>query len=152
MLRGESLYTLKCMMCHQAGGLGVPPLFPPLAKSDWLMEDRERAILALAQGLNGKISVNGKEYEGAMPTQILNDQEAADVLTFITNSWGNQAEVFSEEEVEKARLKSRFPTYALLVKAHSYQPLPAPPKGWELNEVARLEEFPTRLAKSGKTG
>ncbi len=153
MKRGKVIYDTMCTMCHQAGGAGVPPVFPPLAKSDWLMEDRVRAVHVLAQGLTGEITVNGAIYDGKMPAQMLDNGQAADVLTYITNSWGNQAEPFTPEEVAAARLKSKFPTYEKLVKASSYQPLPEPPSGWKVEEVARLnEEFPTRMAGPAADG
>src|SRR5207248_6970872 len=36
MKRGEKLFTEKCAMCHQPNGAGVPPVYPPLARSEWL--------------------------------------------------------------------------------------------------------------------
>jgi glucose/arabinose dehydrogenase/mono/diheme cytochrome c family protein len=150
--RGEVLYATNCSMCHQASGMGVPPVFPPLSKSDWLMANRKRAILVLAQGLQGEIQVNGHKYNGVMPAQMLDDQQAADVLSFITNSWGNQAQPFTQEEVASARLESRFPTYEELLKENSYQALPQAPTGWVLEEVVRLNEFPSRLAGPDKDG
>ncbi len=152
MDRGEAIYAEKCAMCHQAAGLGVPPVFPPLAESDWLMEDRERAVKVLAEGLKKEIVVNGKTYDGAMPAQFLDDTQAADVMTFITNSWGNRAPAFTPEEVAEARKKSRYKTYEALVKAHSYQPLAKAPEGWVLEEVVRLDAFVNRLAGPDKDG
>jgi len=146
MERGKTIYDTTCVMCHQAGGVGIPPTFPPLAESDWLMADRVRAIRVLAEGLEGDIVVNGIRYEGRMPAQMLDDAQLADVMTYITNSWGNEAEPFGTEEVKAARLQSRFPTYEKLVAASSYQGLPEPPPGWKVEEVTRLTEFATRLA------
>ena len=145
MARGQKIYDTMCAMCHQAAGAGVPPVFPPLAESDWLMEDRARAVKVLAEGLEGEIVVNGTRYEGKMPAQMLDDSQVADVMTFITNSWGNEAPAFTPEEVAEARSKSRFPTYEKLLMASAYENLPEPPAGWKVEEVARLTEFPTRL-------
>lgn len=152
MERGKVIYDTMCLMCHQAGGAGVPPIFPPLAKSDWLMKDRARAVRVIAEGLEGEISVNGTAYKGKMPAQMLDDGQVADVLTFITNSWGNKAEAFTLEEVAAARAESKYPTYEKLVRASSYQPLAEPPAGWKVEEVARLDEFPTRLARPAEDG
>ena len=150
MKRGAELYAAHCAMCHQVAGGGVPPAFPPLAGSDWLMSDRKRAVRVLAEGLSEKITVNGQVYDGIMPAQMLNDRQAADVLTFITNSWGNKADPFTPEEVATARLGTRFPIYEHLVAATSYRPLPPAPTGWEITEIAKLSAYPTRFA--GHTG
>lgn len=43
-VNGEEGYKNKCFACHQANGEGIANTFPPLANSDYLMADRERAI------------------------------------------------------------------------------------------------------------
>jgi glucose/arabinose dehydrogenase/cytochrome c5 len=149
MERGAALYAAKCAMCHQINGAGVPPVYPPLAKSDWMMANRSRAIRVLCEGLEGPITVNGQKYTNVMPAQVLDDQASADVLTYATNSWGNSADPFSADEVAGVRKQSRFATYDLLLKATAFQPLPKPPKGWKVREVAQLPEFCTRLATRG---
>src|SRR5437879_6153610 len=60
--RGKQLYQQHCFICHQASGQGAPGIFPPLAKSDFLMADKPRSIRILCEGLNGKITVNGRDY------------------------------------------------------------------------------------------
>ena len=149
MQRGAALYAAKCALCHQINGAGVPPVYPPLAKSDWMMANRARAVRVLCEGLEGPISVNGQQFTNVMPAQVLDDQGVADVLTYAMNSWGNSAEPFAANEVFEARKKSRFPTYDLLLKATAFQSLPVPPKGWNVREVAQLPEFCTRLATRG---
>jgi glucose/arabinose dehydrogenase/mono/diheme cytochrome c family protein len=149
MKRGGEIYLAKCALCHQVGGKGVPPIYPPLAQSDWLMADRVRAIKVLCEGLEGPIVVNGVRYENAMPAQVLNDQEVADVLTYSVNSWGNEAPAFTADEVRAARARSRFPTFEKLLAAAAFQPLPQPPEGWIVREVVQLPEFCTRLATKG---
>lgn len=128
-------------------------MFPPLAKSDWLVNHRERSIRAICEGLSGKIQVNGADYEGSMPAQALSDREAADVLNYVGTSWGNKSAPFSPEEVKVVRAQTRFPTYDVLVRASAYQPLPKPPDGFEVREVVRLPEgeFGTRLAGDGQS-
>ena len=147
--RGARIYAEKCLMCHQAAGQGAPPVFPPLAHSDWLEAHREGAILALAQGLGDPLVVNGVAYHNVMPAQVLDDTQVADVLSYVTSSWGNSARAFTVEEVRAARGKSRFKTFAELTKASSYQPLPAPPAGCTLRTVCELPEFFTRMASDG---
>lgn len=87
--KGKQVYAKLCVACHQATGLGIPGAFPPLAKSDYLNKDANRAIKGVVKGLNGPIVVNGVKYNGAMPPAALSDQEIADALTYVYNSWGN---------------------------------------------------------------
>ncbi|CAM1347674.1 copper-containing nitrite reductase [Tenacibaculum crassostreae] len=86
---GKQIYTKTCFACHQANGEGIPNAFPPLAKSDYLNADVKRAIDIILHGKTGEITVNGQKYNSVMTKQALNDQEVADVLTYVYNSWGN---------------------------------------------------------------
>ena len=147
--RGEKIFVEKCAMCHQIAGTGVPPVYPPLAQSDWFAADRARTIKVLCEGLSGPIEVRGQKYANTMPAQVLDDAQVADVLSYIGASWGNAVKAFTVEEVVAARAKSGFKTYADLVKATAYPPLPKAPEGWHVREVAQLPEFCTRLATRG---
>ncbi|MDQ3622529.1 MAG: PQQ-dependent sugar dehydrogenase [Verrucomicrobiota bacterium] len=146
MQRGEKIYAEKCLLCHQAAGQGAPPIFPPLASSDWLTGDGSRAIRAVVEGLSGPIQVNGVVYDNAMPAQVLDDQQVADVLTYVSNSWGDQRGAFSASQVREVRGMTRFKTFDALVQASTYQPLPRPPRGFKVRTVAELPEFFTRMA------
>ncbi len=150
LTRGKLSYLQHCVICHQSGGQGSPGAFPPLAKSDYLMGDKQRVILALVQGLSGPITVNGVKFNGTMPPATLDDQKVADVLTYVRNSFGNAGEPVTAEEVKTVRARSRFPTYEALMKASAYPPLPPPPAGFTLREVARLTDHGTRLASDGR--
>ncbi len=90
-LFGKRVYEQNCMACHQSSGTGIPGAFPPLAGSDYLLTDKERAIKVVMNGLTGKIMVNGTEYNGVMPAVRLNDEQIANVLTYVLNNWGNEA-------------------------------------------------------------
>ena len=90
-IRGKLIYLNYCLICHQENGEGMSGVFPPLAGSDYLMKDIKRAIRTIIYGENGEISVNGITYFGDMPGQDLTDQEIADVVNYIQNSWGNKA-------------------------------------------------------------
>jgi glucose/arabinose dehydrogenase/mono/diheme cytochrome c family protein len=147
--RGAKIYTEKCLMCHQPNGGGAPPVYPPLAGSDWLQADRSRAIRVLCEGLSGPITVKDVRYQNNMPAQVLDDQQAADVLTFVGASWENRMPPFTATEIANARRTSKFPTFQALVKAAEYQPLPKPFPGWKLSEFARLPEFCSRLISNG---
>ncbi|MEO6785019.1 MAG: PQQ-dependent sugar dehydrogenase [Chthoniobacteraceae bacterium] len=150
--RGERIFLQTCIVCHQATGQGAPPVFPPLAQSDWIKGNRERAIRALCEGLGGPIRVNGADYNNQMPVQPLDDPSVADVLTFVFSSWGNAERAVTSDEVTKVRLTSKFPTYEALLRAHAFLPLPAAPKGMKLREVVQLPDFATRLAGPDKDG
>lgn len=100
MDRGEAIYSDFCITCHLPNGKGVPNTFPPLAKSDFLMNKRKESIRAIKFGQSGKITVNGKVYNNVMAPLGLDDQEIADVMNFITNSWGNtNNKLITEQEV-----------------------------------------------------
>jgi nitrite reductase (NO-forming) len=104
LARGEAVYQGTCSTCHQAEGQGLAAVFPPLAKSDYLMEDRERSIHVVLAGLSGPITVNGRSYNNVMPSWAhLTDHEIADVLSYVRNSFGNQGEAVSTDEVAKVR-------------------------------------------------
>ncbi len=103
MALGHKIYEQSCFACHQPEGEGVPHAFPPLAKSDFLNADVSRAIDVVIHGKRGPITVNGEDYDGVMPAQNLSDQEAAAIMTYIYNSWGNNGTVVTEDMVKKVR-------------------------------------------------
>ncbi|HSN70972.1 MAG TPA: cytochrome D1 domain-containing protein, partial [Steroidobacteraceae bacterium] len=104
MTAGKKVYETACLACHQADGRGVPGAFPPLAASDYLLEDPHRGVLATVGGLEGRIVVNGVEYNSVMPAMLqLSDQQIADALTYVLNSWGNAAGAMSPAQVAGAR-------------------------------------------------
>jgi len=102
--RGSEIYSDFCMNCHLPNGEGVANVYPPLAQSDYLMENQEASIRGLKYGLKGEIVVNGKTYNSAMAALGLSDDEVADVMNYISNSWGNTNEVMvTEEDVTKIK-------------------------------------------------
>ena len=85
----------------------MPGVFPPLARSDYLSADPKRAISVLLHGLTGKLTVNGQEYNSVMPPMNqLNDDEVANILTYVLNSWGNPGGRVSKDDVKKERAAS----------------------------------------------
>lgn len=101
--RGQSVYTAQCISCHQEQGEGIEDVFPPLAKSDYLMADKKRSIQQTLHGVSGEMKVNGKTYNGEMSGFDLTDEEVSDVLNYIRNSWGNKGEAVTPKEVAAAR-------------------------------------------------
>ena len=96
---GALIYKDFCLQCHMAKGKGVPGSFPPLAQSDYLKNNLTKSIQAIKYGMRGPIKVNGEAYDGSMVAQGLDDEEVADVLNYILNNWGNNAEkqIFESE-------------------------------------------------------
>ena len=92
ILDGEEIYQDFCLQCHLDNGKGVENAFPPLAKSDYLQNNIEVSIRGVKYGLRGEINVNGETYNGVMVNQGLDEEEIADVMNYILNSWGNKAE------------------------------------------------------------
>ncbi len=101
--RGKMVYEANCLSCHMANGKGIAGVYPPLAQADYLMEDKARSIQQTMEGVQGEMLVNGKKYNGIMPASGLDDEEIADVLNYIRNSWGNQGEIILPKEVADQR-------------------------------------------------
>ena len=101
MQRGSEIYADFCVTCHLEKGEGVANTFPPLAESDYLVKNREASIRGVKYGQQGEIVVNGVTYNNAMAPLGLEDEEVADVMNFVMNSWGNtQEKMVTIEEVE----------------------------------------------------
>ncbi|MFK8061085.1 MAG: cytochrome c [Polaribacter sp.] len=99
--RGAIIYQKKCARCHQKNGEGKKKKYPPLAKSDFLINKRKQSISAVKFGLKKEILVNNVLYKKKMPKSRLKATEIADVMNYITNSWGNKNEnIISVKEVE----------------------------------------------------
>ncbi len=103
MESGMILYETNCAACHQKNGEGLGEAFPPLAKSDYLMARKDKGVGIPVHGLSGKITVNGKTYDGVMPQIQLSDDEIASILTYVRNSWGNKGDLVTAKEVKDAR-------------------------------------------------
>ena len=107
--KGKQVYMSLCFACHQADGKGLPPAFPPLAGSDYMLADRERSLRIVLKGITGPMVVNGQKYDSAMPPQeaVLTDQQVADVLTYVYNAWGNKGDAFSADQAKAMRNQSQ---------------------------------------------
>jgi mono/diheme cytochrome c family protein len=101
---GKDVYTAQCMSCHMEQGEGIENVYPPLAKSDYLMADKKRSIDQVLHGVNGPIKVKGVGYDGVMTGfDMLSDQEVSDVLNYVRNSFGNKGGAVTPDEVKAAR-------------------------------------------------
>jgi nitrite reductase (NO-forming) len=105
MSRGREIYITYCLSCHLDQGEGIEGIYPPLAKSDYLMADKSRAIRQILYGVSGEMVVNGKTYNAEMTAVDLNDQEVSDVMNYIRNSFGNKGGAITPEQILALRKK-----------------------------------------------
>jgi nitrite reductase (NO-forming) len=107
---GGALFNGTCSVCHQNNGEGIASVFPPLAKSDFLNADKVRAIGVVLNGLSGPVTVNGNAYNSVMPPMSqLNDDEVANILTYVLNSWGNGGGQLHASDVAQHRANTKRP-------------------------------------------
>ena len=101
---GEDLYNRTCIACHQAGGTGAESEvtfthYPPLAGNAFVTVDDPSVVVRTV--LFGR---------GGMPAfRGLTDQEVAGVVTYIRQSWGNDASAVSPELVAEIRAERDVP-------------------------------------------
>ncbi|MBM3442411.1 MAG: c-type cytochrome [Bacteroidetes bacterium] len=108
---GGQLYSRYCASCHQENGKGDGTRFPPLAGSDWVTGNKKRLIQVVIHGLSGPIIVNGVGYNEAMPANAyLNDRQLASILSYVRQSWGNEAGFITSNEIPRNRnMKDKLP-------------------------------------------
>ncbi len=107
---GSVLFKGTCSTCHQSNGEGLANVFPPLAKSDVLVDSPQRAIEVVLNGLTGPVTVNGANYDSVMPPMSqLNDDEVANILTYVMSSWGNNGPQITAKQVADVRAKTKRP-------------------------------------------
>ena len=103
---GKDIFLKHCVSCHQLDGSGVPGMYPPLRKSDWVIGDKKRIISVVLNGLQGEIVVSDETYSQVMPKQdYLTDEQIAKVLSFIRQNLGNKAGTVNTVEVKNLRPK-----------------------------------------------
>ena len=97
---GKQLYENKCENCHGHDGDGLGMLYPPLTDSTFLKQNKDKVACYIKIGLQGPLKVSGKNYEGLMPAQAtLSDIEIAEIITYITNSFGNKQGFYPYQQV-----------------------------------------------------
>jgi mono/diheme cytochrome c family protein len=105
---GQQLYSKICITCHQKDGGGVPRLNPPLIKTSYVTGDKARLIKIVLKGLTTPLTIEDDEYTNPMPPQPqLTDQQIADVLTYVRNSFGNKASAVTPAEVKAVRATAK---------------------------------------------
>jgi mono/diheme cytochrome c family protein len=102
---GKVVYSKQCLSCHQADGLGIANVNPALSGKT-VTGDKSKLVVIIINGQNTHEEMNGKMYQNTMPPNSeIKDQEIADVLTYIRNSFGNKASSVKLSEVKSARKK-----------------------------------------------
>ncbi len=89
--RGKELYISQCISCHGPGGDGLKGAYPSLLKPEILQVHNQRAVSLIKKGSN---------FEGGMKPIALSDEEIADILNYINNSWDNEASFLNEEAIQ----------------------------------------------------
>jgi uncharacterized protein len=106
--RGAEIYNLTCVACHQPTGAGLEGAFPPLDGSDWVTGDPTLPIRIVIGGLQGPVKVSGQDYNSVMPPHVdLDDQKISDVITYVRQSWSNDAAPVSAAQVKEIREKDK---------------------------------------------
>ena len=107
--RGKKIYADQCLVCHQANGLGVQNMNPPLSKTKWVLGDKNQLIKIVLKGMNTEVEINGDVYHNVMPPHetTMTDQQIADVLTYVRNNFGNKAKAITEADVKTVRAKTK---------------------------------------------
>lgn len=106
--RGKAVYSQFCLTCHQADGSGVPNMNPPLTGTKWVLGSKTVLIQQVLKGSQGKVEIDGDFFHNSMPPQPhLTDQQIADVLSYVRNSFGNKASIVTPAEVKVVRAKTK---------------------------------------------
>ncbi len=103
---GQKVYMQYCVSCHQVDGGGVQHMNPPLIKTTYVLGDKSKIIKIVLHGFSEDVDINGDSYSNTMPSfDMLKDQEIADVLTYVRNSFTNKASAVKVSEVTALRGK-----------------------------------------------
>lgn len=148
---GKGLYETSCKNCHGINGEGIPPAIPPLANSDFLKQNPEKALKAVLEGLAGKITVNGHEYNAIMPAVPLSDEHVASVVNFVRVKFNGLKPSLTADEVKRVRAKTKYPTYEKQLAAIMNIGLPKAPEGTDIELAVELDFNPTRILDAGNS-
>jgi cytochrome c551 len=101
-VQGEQLYLKNCANCHQKNGKGLGLVYPPLDQSDFVDKNFEEVICMMKYGKSGEMIVNEKNFNHPMPgISTLTDLEAAEIATYIYNTWSRERGLINVKQTEK---------------------------------------------------
>ncbi|HVY73326.1 MAG TPA: c-type cytochrome [Puia sp.] len=110
MVAGGLLFNIYCASCHARNGMGDNNRYPPLAGSELVNGDKDKLIGIVLNGLQGKVDVAGKTYDGIMPAHggFLDDEAIASIITYVRNNkrFKNESTPVSPKDVNKVRNSS----------------------------------------------
>jgi mono/diheme cytochrome c family protein len=143
---GETYFKQNCVQCHQANAAGIPNVYPPLAGSEFINGGSERLGMILLKGLQGPVTVEGKQFNGAMPSweKSLTDKKIAAILTYVRGDFGNHAGPITPEQIAAARKE-----YAGHPDAWHFQDIISTPATAELPGGAAAAPAPAASAPAG---
>ncbi len=98
---GNAVYQSHCQNCHSEKGEGLNGLIPPLTDNAYLKSQQSNLPCLIKNGLKGKINITGRTFEGEMHAADLSPVEIAQVLTYVTNSFGNKMKTTTVEQVNR---------------------------------------------------
>jgi cbb3-type cytochrome c oxidase subunit III len=103
-LSGAQIFATKCATCHQARGQGTNSIPPLAGNPDVAASDPKKMVTTIVNGRSGSLTVNGKTYNGRMPTWSgqLSNADIAAVVTYVRSAWGNDASGVTEQQVAAA--------------------------------------------------
>ena len=113
---GREVYSKICIGCHMDHGEGMAPLGPPLRGSEWVTGSEKRLARLILHGIQGPIKVGGKLYQppeiqplmpGLKDSSEFDDRAIADVMSYVRNTWGNQASLVDEKTVTDIRIATK---------------------------------------------
>jgi mono/diheme cytochrome c family protein len=108
MTRGKQVYLQVCLACHMADAGGVQGMNPPLIKTKFVLGLKAPLIKIVLNGMTGDLDINGDTYHNVMaPHSDLTDQQIADVLTYVRNSFGNKASAVTVTQVKAVRAANK---------------------------------------------
>lgn len=106
--RGQAVYKKVCLTCHMADGGGVPHLNPPLIQNSYILGDKSKIIYIVLHGMADRVPIEDEYYSNNMSAHTdLSNQQIADVLTYVRNSFGNKASAVTVAEVKAVRDKKK---------------------------------------------
>lgn len=94
---GKSIYTTKCIVCHQADAKGIKGAFPPLANADYLLADLKRGVAQTLNGSHEEMIINGEVYNAPMTPQVQTLEEAVAVINYVLKEFNG----FTDDKLVK---------------------------------------------------
>lgn len=105
---GAKMFFQICASCHGSNGKGIEGLAPPLMNSEHVA-DAQRLGLIILHGLQGPVSVNGKQYDfnlampGLIRNETISDKDIADIMAYVTNAFSDMPKFLNKGKVSELR-------------------------------------------------